>query len=120
MGHGRMVIAKDLLTDRYRAPVQALRLVVLLLRQVNGRKSVERIGIPVVVDSELRLRSHLELLCLQQRCSVISTCNELPDHVDIGPLRDRWADKGDGQPQGSKAGADNRSLLWHQVSPQVA
>src|SRR5262245_14905254 len=120
MGHGRMVIAKDLLTDRYRAPVQALRLVVLLLRQVNGRKSVERIRITGVVDSELRLRIRLELLCFQQRSSVVSTCNELPDHVDIGPPRGRWTDNGGAHPQASKAGADNRSLLWHQVSPQVA
>src|SRR5689334_10010416 len=120
MGHVEMVTAKDLLANRHRTMVKPFRLVVLCLRHVNCRESVEGMRIARVVDSELRLRGCFELLCFRERCNVISTRNELPDRIDVGLLRDRWADNEDAHPQASEAGADNRSLRWHQVSPQVA
>src|SRR5439155_14888393 len=126
MGHVRMVIAKDLFADRYRTPEQRLRLVELGLPHVNCSNNAEGIRIVRVVDSELRLRSRLELLCFHQRRSVVSALKELYDRFDFGPrahvhvglLRGHWADNADAHPQANEAGSDKQSLLWHQVSPR--
>src|SRR5262245_48239903 len=98
MGDLKMVLAKDLFPDRRRTPVQPLRLVEFFLYQVNRSMHVEDIRIARVVGSKLRLCCRLELLCFQERCSVISAHNELRDRADVGLLRGRRSAYGGAYP----------------------